>query len=141
MLNLSKGLAYLPQTNAVFDDLTVQDNLRFAGHTIHDREDFAARRDEVLSSLPALRPLLRRKPEKMSGGERQMLALAMVLLHRPSLLLLDEPTAGLSVENFQVIIGVLRQLVGSSSTRTLLLVGAPKERARENAAGATERRG
>ena len=121
-LNLSKGLACLPQKNAVFDDLTVQDNLRLAGHTLRDREDFAARRDEVLLSFPALRPLTRRKPEKMSGGERQMLALAMVLLHRPSLLLLDEPTAGLSAKNFQVIVGVLQQLVGTSLTRSLLLV-------------------
>jgi len=94
-LNLSKGLAYLPQTNAVFDDLTVDDNLRLAGHTLRDRHDYTKRCDEVLASLPTLRPLLRRKPEKMSGGERQTVALAMVLLHQPKLLLLDEPFGGL----------------------------------------------
>ena len=114
-LNLSKGLAYLPQKNAVFDDLTVEDNLRLAGHTLRDRHEFAARRDEVLASLSALPPLLGRKPEKMSGGERQMVALAMVLLHRPKLLLLDEPMAGLAeslaAELFQTVVR-LREPLG-----------------------------
>lgn len=96
VLNLSKGLAYLPQKNAVFDDLTVEDNLRIAGHTLRDDHEFAARRDEVLASIPKLSSLLRRKPDKMSGGERQMIAVAMMLLHRPKLMLLDEPTAGLA---------------------------------------------
>lgn len=94
-LNLRNGLAYLPQKNAVFDDLTAEDNLRLAGHTLPNRNEFAVRRDEILTFLPALKPLWRRKPEKMSGGERQIVALAIVLLHRPRLLLLDEPLAGL----------------------------------------------
>lgn len=107
-LNLSKGLAYLPQKNAVFEDLTVEDNLRLAGHTLPNGKEFAARRDEVLASLPAVQPFLRRKPEKMSGGERQMLALAMVLLHHPKLLLLDEPTAGLDAQNSTRVLELLR---------------------------------
>lgn len=103
-LNLSKGLAYLPQKNAVFDDLTVEDNLRLAGHTLPNGKEFAARRDEVLASSPALRPLLHRKPEKMSGGERQIVALAMMLLHRPRLLMLDEPLAGLDAARVEGIL-------------------------------------
>ncbi|SRR6266568_7300270 len=109
-LNLSRGLAYLPQKNAVFADLTVEDNLRLAVHTLHDRREIAARRDEVLASFPALSALLHRKPEKMSGGERQMVALAMVLQNRPKVLMLDEPTAGLAepiaVDVFQLISGL-----------------------------------
>lgn len=102
--NLAHGLAYLPQENAVFDDLTVKDNLLLAGQILRDNKEFAYRRDEVLSYLPAIGSLLKRKPESMSGGERQMVALAMVLLHRPRLLLLDEPTAGLDSKNAAVVL-------------------------------------
>ena len=109
-LNLAKGLAYLPQKNAVFDDLTVEDNLRLAGHILRDRHEFAARRDEVLVLLSSLRPLLLRKPEKMSGGERQMIAMAMLLLHRPRLLLLDEPLAGLDRTNLNLLAGIIREI-------------------------------
>ena len=108
--NLSKGLAYLPQKNAVFDDLTVEDNLCLAGHTLRDTQEFATRRDEVLASLPALNPLLRRKPEKMSGGERQVVALGMVLLHQPKLLMLDEPLSGLDSERVEQILSLLKSL-------------------------------
>lgn len=106
--NLQNGLAYLPQKNAVFDELTVEDNLRLAGYTLGDH--FASRRDEVFATLPAVQPMLRRKPSKMSGGERQMLALAMVLLHQPKLLLLDEPFSGLDQQASQQITRILADL-------------------------------
>lgn len=107
-LNLPKGLGYLPQKNAVFEDLTLEDNLRLAGHTLRDQKEFASRRSEVLGVLPALQSLLCHKPEKMSGGERQMVALAMVLLHRPRLLLLDEPLAGLDSDNLHSLAEIIR---------------------------------
>jgi len=116
--NLRSGLAYLPQKGAVFGDLTVEDNLRLSGHTLRDVGEIAARREEVLVLIPALRHLLCRKPEKMSGGERQMVALAMVLLHRPKLVLLDEPTAGLeetrAAEIFQILAS-LKKTAGLSA--------------------------
>lgn len=115
--NLRRGLAYLPQKNSVFDDLSVEENLRVSGDSLPDAKAFPQRREEVLRIFPVLRPLLRRKLQKMSGGERQMLALGIALLHRPKLLLLDEPTAGLSenlaVEIFQLI-SRLRQEHGFS---------------------------
>ncbi len=117
-LNLSKGLAYLPQKNAVFDDLTVEDNLHLAANTLRDRES-SVRRREVLHALPALNALLRRKPGKMSGGERQMVALGMLLLQRPMLLLLDEPTAGLDSRNSDAFLKTLQAL---HSTRQLTFI-------------------
>jgi branched-chain amino acid transport system ATP-binding protein len=120
--NLSKGLAYLPQMNSVFADLTVEDNFRLAGYAFGDRREFAERRDKIMAAIPVLNPLLCRKLERMSGGERQIVGLAMVLLHRPKLLLLDEPTAGLSPDNRGLIIDLLQQIMRSSLTRTLLIV-------------------
>lgn len=106
--NLANGLAYLPQKKGVFEDLTVEDNLRLAAYTLPNRDTYATRRDEVLDSLPDLAQLLNRKPETMSGGERQIVSLAMLLLHKPTLLLLDEPTAGLDSRNADLVLTVLR---------------------------------
>ena len=108
--NLLKGLAYLPQKNAVFDDLTVEENLQLAGYTLPDAQEFAARRDEVLVALPALQPLHRRKAETLSGGERQQVALGMTLLHRPKLLLLDEPLSGLDAIGVGQILSLVKDL-------------------------------
>lgn len=120
-LNLRNGLAYLPQKNAVFDDLTVDDNLRLASDSLTDRKIFAARREEVLTRFPSLRSFLKRKPEKMSGGERQITALAMLFLHRPRLLLLDEPTAGLDGHNAGLVLDTLKR-ANCDASLTLMVV-------------------
>ncbi|MFZ1545893.1 MAG: ATP-binding cassette domain-containing protein, partial [Candidatus Nitrotoga sp.] len=119
--NLAQGLAYLPQKNAVFDDLTVEDNLRLAGRILRDGNEFATRRDEVLTYLPAIAPLLKRKPEKMSGGERQMVALGMVLLHRPRLLLLDEPTAGLNPGYVNMLLAEIGEICEMFDMTTIIV--------------------
>jgi branched-chain amino acid transport system ATP-binding protein len=120
-LNLSKGLAYLPQKNAVFENLSVEDNLRLAGDSLADHQIFAARRAEVLIRFPLLRSFLQRKPEKMSGGERQVTALAMLFLNRPRLLLLDEPTAGLDGHNAELVLDTLNQ-ANRDASLTLIVV-------------------
>ena len=72
--NLSAGLAYLPQKDAVFDDLLVEDNFRLAGYTFSQRSEYNSRREEVLTVFRAFRGLLGQKPQNISGGHRQMLA-------------------------------------------------------------------
>lgn len=100
---IRKGLVYIPQKNNVFDNLTVKDNLEVAGLALNDRILFRKRFVEVLELFPFLKDLLNRLPMKLSGGERQMLAFAMASLHKPKMILADEPFAGLSHRNIELL--------------------------------------
>src|ERR1700680_101354 len=90
-----KGVGYVPQVQDIFEPLTVLENLEMGGYllpaaTVH------ARVPEVVEVFPALKPMLKRRADKLSGGERKMLAIARVLMLDPKVLILDEPTANLS---------------------------------------------
>jgi branched-chain amino acid transport system ATP-binding protein len=100
---ITKGLVYIPQKNNVFDNLTVKDNLEVAGLALKDKKLFRERYDEVLELFPVLKDLLNRLPMKLSGGERQLLAFAMATVHKPKMILADEPFAGLSHRNIELI--------------------------------------
>jgi ABC-type branched-subunit amino acid transport system ATPase component len=90
-----KGVGYVPQVKDVFDTLTVRENLEMGGYVLGRRE-VEGRVEEVLQLYPALALMASRYAGNLSGGERKMLAMGRVLMTRPSLLVLDEPTAGLS---------------------------------------------
>jgi len=87
-------MGYLMQTRNIFPSLSVEENLHLSFW--HGDGAFAARRDWVLNVFPMLRDRLKRRAGLLSGGERQALAIGMVLIRPVELLLLDEPTAGLS---------------------------------------------
>lgn len=89
------GVAYLPQTDNVFAELTVKENLLMAAYTLEENEA-RDRIEEVLNLYPVLKERLSYKARSLSGGERQMLALAMTLVRRPDIIMLDEPTANLA---------------------------------------------
>src|SRR4029077_6470662 len=90
-----RGVGYVPQVNDIFEPLTVLENLEMGGYLLNSR-DIKARVVEVGAVFPQLPSLLRRRADKLSGGERKMLAIARVLMLDPKVLILDEPTANLS---------------------------------------------
>lgn len=89
-----KGVAYLPQTNNVFNTLKVRENLLMAGYRCG--AELKDRVEESLNFFPTLKNYLDRKAGTLSGGEKQMLAMAMALIRNPQVMLFDEPTANLS---------------------------------------------
>jgi ABC-type branched-subunit amino acid transport system ATPase component len=114
------GIGYVPQSDDVFDSLRVSENLEMGGY-LCDRAARAERRERALDVFPQLRPKLNRFVDTLSGGERKMTAIARVLMLDPRLLLLDEPTAGLSPELSRLVLE--EQVRGlTRSGRAVLLV-------------------
>lgn len=90
------GVGYVPQNDDVFTTLTVLENLEIGGYLLRKRE-VARRIGEVLEVFPELARMRTRPVSRLSGGERKMVAIGRVLMLRPTVLILDEPTAGLAV--------------------------------------------
>lgn len=90
-----KGIGFVPQSNDVFPDLTVSENLLMGGYLLPKRER-KDRVDEVVGMYPLLSRLLKRRVQRLSGGERKLVAIGRALMNRPRVLLLDEPSVGLA---------------------------------------------
>ena len=114
------GLGFVPQTENVFSALTVRENLQVGGYHMQ-AADSAAR----MAQLCALYPVLRRKfndpAASLSGGERQILALARALMPRPRLLLLDEPSAGLSPKVLHEVFNAIGQVRKQEGVTVLMV--------------------
>ena len=104
------GMGFVPQVANVFTSLTVEENLEMGAYIRHD--DFTTTRDQIYDLFPILRQKRRQPAGELSGGQRQQVAVGRALMTRPKVLMLDEPTAGVSPivmdELFDKIIEIAR---------------------------------
>jgi branched-chain amino acid transport system ATP-binding protein len=100
---IGKGLIFIPQKNNIFENLSVLENLEVSGIVLKDKKLFLNRLNEVLELFPLLLTLQNRLPSELSGGEKQLLAFAMASIHKPKMILADEPFSGLSLRNINLV--------------------------------------
>ena len=108
---VNKGVCYVPQTNNVFPTLTVQENLEMGAYIRKD--DFRPRLAEIYEMFPPLAEKKKQAAGELSGGQRQMVAMGKALMLEPTILMLDEPTAGLSPIYRNEIFQIIRQINAS----------------------------
>ncbi len=118
---LDAGIYHLPQENFMFSDLTVTDNLEMSFFTMKEQAAFPSRLDMVYQFFPVLKDRKNQLAGTLSGGERRMLGIGMGLLREPKLLMLDEPSSGLSPVAFQNVAKIIEKINGNLRTAVLLV--------------------
>jgi branched-chain amino acid transport system ATP-binding protein len=119
--NIDRGLYLIPQDRFIFDDLTVKENLEMSSFTLKDRSNILSMTETVYELFPKLRERIDQFAGTLSGGERRILSLAMGFLKQPKLLMLDEPSGGLSPIAVQHVAGIIRDINRDLGTSVLLV--------------------
>ena len=117
---IKMGISLVPENRRIFPELTVYENLMMGGFLIKDKDLFAERIKKVTELFPILSKREKQRAGTLSGGEQQMLAIGRALMLNPKLLLLDEPSLGLSPILVQEIFAIIKDL--HQSGVTILLV-------------------
>ena len=106
-----RGIAYVPQGRIVVPEMTVRDNLMIGAHILgNNRTAVEAATERVLQLFPALKPRMKQQADTMSGGEQQMLAIGRALMTSPEIIMLDEPSLGLSPKFVEIVFEKLLSL-------------------------------
>jgi len=126
---VKQGLAMVPEGRGVFTRMTITENLQMGAHIRRDKDGIAADMEKVFTIFPRLKERATQLAGTMSGGEQQMLAMGRALMSRPRVLLMDEPSMGLSPIMVDKIFEVVREV--HSQGVTVLLVEQNASRALE----------
>ncbi len=113
---IEEGLGFVPQGRLVFQTLTVQENLEMGGYLIDHKETMRANLEKVYTAFPALGENRRSQAGTLSGGQQQQLAIGRSLMMSPKLLMLDEPSLGLSPKLMHEVFATLEKLRQSGTT-------------------------
>lgn len=120
------GIAQVPEGRRIFQELTVEENLQLGAFTRNDKKEIAADLEKMYARFPILKERARQIAGTLSGGEQQMLAMSRALMSHPKLLLLDEPSMGLSPLYVGIIFDMIRQVNQEGTTVLLVEQNAKK---------------
>lgn len=123
---VQKGIAHVPEGRRVFADLTVYENLIMGAYTRKDKKEIAENLENVYKRFPRLKERKNQKAGTMSGGEQQMLAMGRALMSNPKMIVMDEPSMGLSPIFVNEIFDIIEKVSASGTTVLLVEQNAKK---------------
>lgn len=123
---VSMGMAHVPEGRRVFAELSVYENLKMGAYTRKDKAEIAESFERVYKSFPRLKERKNQMAGTLSGGEQQMLAMGRALMSKPKLILMDEPSMGLSPIFVEEIFNIVREISASGTTVLIVEQNAKK---------------
>ncbi|HEY4513576.1 MAG TPA: ABC transporter ATP-binding protein [Candidatus Paceibacterota bacterium] len=115
------GVAYVPQGRRVFNNLTVEENLEIGGFSLNDKVECSKRVRDLFHLFPVLSEKRKKYAGSLSGGQQQLLSIARGLMTKPKLLLLDEPTLGLSPKVVKEIFQIIKTINENQKTAIIVV--------------------